>query len=284
MATWKFPEMRLGKEASDDLRQRRADMLAIEGIQTFDPAASVYETEIDDVRCLIVEGEAPQTGTLLYFHGGGFRLGRPEQCAGLASRLARMTGLRIILPEYRLAPEFPFPAAMNDAARVYDAVATGPMLLGGDSAGGGLAASLAAAAAKAQRRKPDGLILLSPWLDLTVTAESYSSAADTDAVFSRDAAIEAASAYLADFRSNDPLASPLFADPGAFPTSWICASGDEVLRDDSIAFAQQLRSAGVRVDLSIWPQQDHVWPILKPASDATRHVLESITRFVARLA
>ncbi|MFT4057026.1 MAG: alpha/beta hydrolase [Novosphingobium sp.] len=280
---WTLPERREGHPADAELQARRAQLVGLEAIQQFDSTARVEACTIASVRCLKVTPPCPE-GTLLYFHGGGFRMGRPELCAGLASRIAARTNLRVVLPDYALAPEHPFPAALLDGAGVYDALQAEPrLLLGGDSAGGGLAASLVLAAHAAGRRRPDGLLLLSPWLDLANRTESFVSQAANDAMFSRQSADEAACAYLAGTGAEHQLASPWRGSMQHFPPAWICASANEVLRDDAVSFAKALADAGQRVDLTVLPSQDHVWPVLHPSGHATEHVLAAITLFVAGL-
>lgn len=284
-AVWALPARRPGSPAGEDLALRRDGLRALDALQIVDPAAQISECEIGGVRCIDVLGPGNRA-TLIHAHGGGFRMGQPETWTGFASRLAVAVGMRVILPDYSLAPEAPFPGGLSDLADVYRAVAAdsnGPILLGGDSAGGGLATGLALAARDAGGVAPSGLVLFSPWLDLTITAASYSTCAESDQAFSRDAAIEAAAHYLAGIAADDPLASPLMADSVVgLPPAWICASGSEVLIDDTIAFIARLAAARIRVESVIEPDLPHVWPLISPGSSDTAETLASAARFIRR--
>ena len=161
-----------------------------------DPAPE--EVQIGGVRCLRFSPSGASRGTLLHMHGGAFRIGCPEQIAPFALALAQACAVTVICPAYRLAPEHPFPAGLNDGWAVLRALAetaNHPLILSGDSAGGGLAASLAALAHQAGIPLA-GLALLSPWLDLSVTDPAYTTNAATDPLFSAEAAREAATLYL----------------------------------------------------------------------------------------
>jgi monoterpene epsilon-lactone hydrolase len=128
--------------------------------------------------------------------------------------------------------------------------------------------------------RPRGLILLSPWLDLTITAGTYTSRADSDALFSKASAQEAAGQYLQGHSAEDPLASPLFADPSGFPPALLFASADESLLDDTLGFAARLAEARVPVETHIVPGMPHVWPVIAPQSTKSALVFEEIARFV----
>jgi acetyl esterase/lipase len=241
---------------------------------------------IGGVTCHIV-GVEEAVATVLYFHGGGYRLGEPATWLGFAARLAAEGDIRIILPDYRLAPEHPFPAAVHDAASVYMDVRkarAGPLIVAGDSAGGGLAASLVALAQANGDRGPDGLIMLSPWLDLSVTAETYGSHAAQDRMFSRDSATEAAGLYLQGESPDQPLASPINADLSTFPPVQLFCGGQEVLLGDSLAFAAKLALAGGSIEAHFVSAMQHVWPMVEPEipeSDALRRHVVRFARSVA---
>lgn len=284
-AGWLLPPLRDGATANAIVMETREAMRGLAALQIVDPGAHVSRAVIGGVDC-VVAGVPGAQATLLYMHGGGFRLGEATTWTGLASRLAVAAGLRVVVPDYRLAPEHPFPAALHDIAAVYRALAGehgGPPLLGGDSAGGGLACSLALAARDAGVPSP-GVILLSPWLDLSVTAESYASCAHSDQMFSRAAATEAAAQYLAGQDALTPLASPLHAPSLAdFPPVWITVAGGEVLRDDTLAFANRLAREGGTVTLSVRPALPHVWPVMLPAAPETADSIAEIATFTASL-
>jgi monoterpene epsilon-lactone hydrolase len=192
----------------------------------------------------------------------------------------------VFLVDYRLAPEHPFPAAIRDCAAAVASLLqkrAGRVVLAGDSAGGGLAAAVTSAFVRAGRGTPDGLICLSGWLDLTVTAQSYETNAQSDRYFSRAAAQDAAASYLQGWRADDPLASPIFAEPEAFPPTLLVASTSEVLLDDAITFAARLARADVPVRTVFCPGLPHAWPAIDADSAATTRVLMEISAFNAGL-
>lgn len=208
------------------------------------------------VRVLRFRPQAAPRGIVLHFHGGGFRIGCPEIVAPFAAALAARCQVEVICPAYRLAPEHPFPAGLVDAQRVLRAMANdAPLILSGDSAGGGIAAGLAALSGT---RALAGLVLLSAWLDLTVTSASYETNAATDPLFSRAAADVAAAFYLQGTSPRDPLASPLFATLDGFPPTFISIGTGEVLADDGRHFCERLRAAKVPTEFHPIPGMEHV--------------------------
>jgi len=232
---------------------------------------------------VVCEPPSP-AGTIAYFHGGGYRLGSAAGSTAWGSRLAKATGSRVVVVDYRLAPEIPFPAAVHDAAAVYDALRAesgGAVFAGGDSAGGGLAAALAVACVSAGFAPPDALVLLSPWLDMTCSSDTFESRAATDQLFSKQSATEAASMYLQGHDPEDALVSPLFADLDGFPPSIILAGGHEVLLDDALGFGSRLARAGVSVETHIVRGMQHVWPTLFPDLPESARALQVIAGFVA---
>ena len=262
---WALPPLRVGQAADATLMQRRA---AVEAMPQGE-GASPDDVVIGGVRCLVVGPQAADCragGTLLYFHGGGYRMGSPSAWLGYARRLADVAGLCIVLPFYRLAPEHPFPAALHDAVAVYRALqADGPVLAGGDSAGGGLAAALCIAAAHAGEPVA-GAVLISPMLDMMARDRTYDDNAARDALFSRAAVRDAAALYLQGQAADDPLVSPLCADPAIFPPLLLLVGGAEVLLGEALAFARSLALADRPVTLHVAGGMGHVWPMMAPAT------------------
>ena len=245
------------------------------------PGVSATGAVIGGVDCMVCE-VGGSTGTIAYFHGGGYRLGAPAGWAGFASRLAAASGKRVVVPGYRLAPEHPFPAALHDAVAVYRALledGSAPFV-GGDSAGGGLAAALALACRDLSLTPPARVVLLSPWLDLTCGAENR--AGDPNEMyFPRSAAVDAATLYLQGSDPKEPLASPLFGDLTGYPPTLLLVSSAEYLLDDALAFQAKLSKAGRRVEAEIVPGQPHVWPVLAPDSTEAKRAFARIARFIS---
>jgi acetyl esterase/lipase len=192
-------------------------------------------------------------------------------------------GARATLVDYRLAPEHPFPAAVHDAAAVYDAVRVSgdrPVVVAGDSAGGGLAAALVVAALRSGVATPAALVLLSPWLDVALTGETHTTRAARDQLFPTASSTEAAETYLQGHPARDPLASPLFADVEGFPPTALFAGTEETLLSDSVSFASRLALDGVTVTLHVAAGMQHVWPLLQPDARESDAVFATIGTFV----
>jgi acetyl esterase/lipase len=272
-----LPPLRPGTPAPEDLLARRARMPSAWTPEMLEPGTVARDTVIGGVGCLACESEAP-AGTILYFHGGGYRMGSPAAWTNFGSRLAAVTGCRIVVVDYRLAPEHPFPAGLTDALAVYDALVAKdgePPVVAGDSAGGGMAAAVALAA----EPKPRKAVLLSPWVDLTVTNPAYESRT-TDQFFPRASAAEAALQYLQGHDPEDPLASPLKGDLSDYPPTLILASADECLIGDALAFQVALAEARRPVETHIVPAMTHVWPVIASALPESRAALTAIANFV----
>jgi monoterpene epsilon-lactone hydrolase len=277
-----LPPERPGLPPTADLLERRWGLRALTDIQIVDTGATVQRYTIADVQCIEVASR-DALGVMIYAHGGGFRSGEAEMWIGFASRLAVSSGLRIILPAYRLAPENPFPNALHDLVAVYRAIcsqAPSVVFVGGDSAGGGLMCSVVLNCLAHDVCRPAGAILFSPWLDLTMSGNSYDGNAATDRAFSRESAMEAAQQYLQGASSLAAYASPLFANLSGFPSVLIFVSASEVLADDTLSLIGRLARIGVPVEAHIVPDMPHVWPVLTPSSSETAAAIEAVGRFV----
>ncbi len=222
---------------------------------------------------------------LLYFHGGGYRLGSARSWRSYGSQIAARTGVRVCLVDYRLAPEHPFPAALDDALAAWrGALEAGEpperCVVGGDSAGGGLAAALCAQLRDRGLRLPAGCVGLSPWTDLRLGAASYRSNAERDTVFSLARANEAAATYLQGADPADVRASPLLADWKGLPPLLVQVGDVEVLLDDARGLVERAREAGVEAELSIYPDMPHVWQLACPAYPEAAHAVDAVGAFV----
>ena len=237
-----------------------------------------------ECRPVDVSEDAP---ILLYFHGGGFRIASALAYRSYGSHLAAVLGARVLLVEYRLAPENKFPKAVDDCFAVWESllaegIDTGRIVIAGDSAGGGLAASVTMHAL-ADGVLPAGVICCSPWVDLTITAATYDTNAESDKLFSRTSAEEAAPAYLGGADPSDPIASPLFGDWNGAPPLLILVGDAEVLLDDSRKLADVAKAAGVDVTLSVYPEMPHIWTMSYPAFPEAVEGVTEMAEFVARV-
>ncbi|HAJ36252.1 MAG TPA: hypothetical protein DCL15_11215, partial [Chloroflexi bacterium] len=201
---------------------------------------------------------------VLYLHGGGYVSGSPATHLAVTTQLAQAAGARLFALDYRLAPEHPFPAALEDAWAVYwwllteEHVAPAQIVVAGDSAGGGLTLALLLALRDAGMPLPAGAVGLSPWLDLTLSGATLTANAATD-YLNRDILRASAQMYSQGHVLDDPLLSPLYADLRGLPPLLLQAGGAEMLLDDSRRFAMRAHAAGVDVKLAIFPHMVHVW-------------------------
>jgi acetyl esterase/lipase len=204
--------------------------------------------------------------TVLYLHGGGYVFGSPKSHRAFTYALAKEARAEIFSLDYRMAPEHPFPAAVDDAVAAYEWLLREgrephKIIVGGDSAGGGLTLALLLSIKARGLPMPAGALLLSPWTDLAMTGASLDENEKSDAMFKKVYIVEGAKRYLAGADPNAPLASPLYGDLAGLPPILIFASEDEVLRDDSTRLHEKLRASGVMSELVLEKRLIHVWPI-----------------------
>jgi acetyl esterase/lipase len=220
--------------------------------------------------------------TILYLHGGGYCVGSPATHRAVTSRLARATGLPTFVADYRLAPEHPFPAAVDDAVSAYRSLLQiGPVVIAGDSAGGGLALATALAARQLQMGPPAALVLFSPWVDLTISAGA-DKAAKGEVVLRASWLNACARHYLAGKDARTPLASPLYADPRGLPPTLIQAGADELLHGDAVRIHDALSQAGVTVCCEIVPARWHTFQLHAGMLAAANAAIDRAARFIAR--
>lgn len=225
---------------------------------------------------------------LLLLHGGGYRAGSLVTHRGFAARLSRLTGLRVLVIDYRLAPEHPYPAALEDAIAAFVALpeagfAAEKTILVGDSAGGGLAIALMLALRDSGRSLPRGAVLMSPWTDLECSGPSYWTNIARDPFMSRDNLLSAADDYRGGLPAGDPRLSPIHADLTGLPPMLVQAGGGEIMLDDSAVFAERARAAGSDLTFDV---TEGVWHVHQTAPDDIPEVAAALGRvaeFVARL-
>ena len=225
---------------------------------------------------------------LLYLHGGGYQLGSLRSHGPLAAELGRTTRRPVILPEYRLAPEYPFPAAVEDTLTTWRWLVTdggadpASVVLAGDSAGGGLALALLHSLRNAGEGLPAGAVLISPFLDLTASGVSLTSRAAQDPIFTPDAVRGFAAVYLNGADPRDPAASPLLGSQKGLPPLLIQVGGAEVLLSDSERLAQAAADAGVDVTLNVTDGMPHVYHGALETPETTA-AISQIAEFTRRL-
>jgi monoterpene epsilon-lactone hydrolase len=227
---------------------------------------------------------AREGAALLYLHGGGYVIGSPRSHRHLAGALARATGAVTLLPDYRLAPEHAFPAAVEDAVASYRwllewGAVPGRTVIAGDSAGGGLTVATLLALRDRGLPRPAGGVCISPWVDLTCGGASYASKAASDPIVARQGVAEMARDYLGGADARTPLASPLFADLAGLPPLLVQVGSEEVLLDDAVGLAERARAAGVPAALEIWPDMIHVWHWFFPMLDEGQRAIDGAGAF-----
>jgi acetyl esterase/lipase len=231
-----------------------------------------------------VESSKPNGIILLYLHGGGYFGCSASTHRSITAGFA-LQGFRVYAPDYRLAPENKFPAAVEDAVAVYRALLTAghapqSIVVSGESAGGGLALSLLLSLRVSGTALPAGAALFSPWTDLAATGDSIRSNANRCAMFCGADIAPTARYYLGDTDPHDPLASPLYADLSGLPPLLIHVGEDEVLRDDSTRLAERARAAGIPTTLKIWPVVPHAWQLAPQLIPEGRQSLSEAAAFL----
>ncbi len=222
---------------------------------------------------------------VLYLHGGGYVIGSIATHRSLAGRLSRAAKARVLVIDYRLAPEHPFPAAVEDSVKSYRwLLSTGlkpaRIAVAGDSAGGGLTVAALVAIKDAKLPTPAAGVCLSPWVDLEGIGDSMKTKAAVDPIVQKEPLLEMAKAYLGGKDARSPLAAPLYADLAGLPPLLIQVGTAETLLDDSNRLAERARKAGVKVTLEPWENMIHVWQLFAPMLEEGQQAIDKIGQFV----
>jgi epsilon-lactone hydrolase len=234
----------------------------------------------------IFPANAPNDKAILYFHGGGFRIGSVTSHRDLIAQIALVSGCRMLAINYRLAPEHRFPAALDDALAAYGwmldrGMKPGNIAFAGDSAGGNLALAAMLALRERGLPLPVSAVLMSPWTDLAATGASYVSRAEADPIHQRPMILVLAKNYLGGQGDPcDPLVSPLYADLTGLPPLLIQVGDSETVLDDSVMFADRARAAGIDVSLEVWDGMIHVFQMFELPE--ARRAIASIAGFLNR--
>jgi epsilon-lactone hydrolase len=234
----------------------------------------------------IVPADAPSDKAILYFHGGGFRLGSVASHRDLIARIAEASGCRVLAINYRLAPEHRFPAALEDALAAFtwlreQGFKPQDIALAGDSAGGNLVLALMLSLRDRGQPLAAAAALMSPWTDLAASGESYQSRATADPIHQRSMMLALAKNFLCDGDIRNPLASPLYADFSGLPPLLIQVGDRETVRDDATMLAAKAKAAGVEAALQVWDGMIHVFQMFPEIPEA-REAVASIAAFLRR--
>ncbi|WP_242635974.1 alpha/beta hydrolase [Cellulomonas sp. zg-ZUI22] len=278
-------ELRGFPAPSGTLAERRA------GFEMFstrppDPGVTVTEVTLGGVPALLVEPSTTTVGTVLHLHGGGYALGSARSGVALASALAHRAGASAHSLGYRLAPEHPFPAAVEDGLAAYRGLldagyAPDRVALTGESSGGGLALAVLLAARDADLPQPAAVVLMSPWVDLTLSGESLRTHEAVDPMNSAAGLAENAARYLDGADPADPAASPLLADLHGLPPLLVQVGAHDVLLDDATRLAARAAAADVDVTLEAVAGAPHVFQNFEGRIDEADRALHRAGRFLA---
>ena len=271
---------------STELTQRRKDI--DERGRNFGLATDVTVTQVSANGVASEWTATPDAASdkaILYLHGGGYVIGSLDSHRHLAAEAGRAAGTRTLAIDYRMAPEYPFPAAVDDTVAAYryllsNGIAPGNIALAGDSAGGGLVVGALLAIRDAGLTLPGAGWCISPWVDMEATSKSFIDRAETDPTVQAAGILEMAGLYLAGADPRSPCAAPIYGDLRGLPPLLIQVGAAETLLDDALWLAREAGKADVVVDLQIWPEMIHVWHLYHPVLAAGRRAIVSGGSFV----
>jgi len=250
----------------------------------------VSPLEMDGLAGLWVSpsADAPKDRAILYFHGGGYVIGSAQGHTAITAKFVLASGVPALLFNYGLAPEHPYPAALEDALKAYrhllaQGIPAARIVFMGDSAGGGLCLATLLAARDQGLPLPAGAVALSPWTDLKNTGASYETNAKVDSLTWRESQVVFSKYYAGENDASQPYISPLYGDLRGLPPLLIYVGGDELLRDDSTRFAEKAEQAGVAVTLHVGPGLFHCYPACAPAFPEATQALGEIGEFIRNL-
>jgi acetyl esterase/lipase len=289
IARWGLRRLVKKRSHRQTISEARATFRSIEALTPHPPRGTVTEhVKVFNTRADLITGPRSQSDRfVLYLHGGAYRLGSPANYRNFTWRIAAVARARVLALDYRLAPEHPFPAALDDAVSAYHwllANAAEPKKLAvfGDSAGGGLALALMLKLRDAGTPLPAVAVALSPWTDLALTGPSLRLNDQADPMLNADDLPHFASEYLNGANPDDPYASPLYGNPTGLPPTLFQVGSDEILRDDTLRMAEKMAAAGCQVTVELWPRMPHVWHLLAPVIPEAGAALKKIGAFIER--
>ena len=279
-------EVIAARPRSDDIAQRRRDIDA-RGLANRLPAdVKVEPVTANGVKCeWTTTPDASTAKAVLFLHGGGYVIGSLDSHRHLVAEIGRTARARALAVDYRLAPEHPFPAAVDDALAAYrfllsSGIQPGSIAIAGDSAGGGLVVAAMLSIRDAGLPQPACGWPISPWVDMEAAGGSMASKAATDPTVQKAGILDMAKHYLAGANPRHPLAAPIYADLRGLAPLLIQVGSAETLLDDAIRLAQVAGEADVAVDLQVWPEMIHVWHTYHPQLAAGRRAIAAGGEFI----
>lgn len=260
---------------------------AAERVFDMPDGVSVTNVECGGRPCELLEPAGGAERALLYLHGGGYVMGSPKSHRHMIASIAQAAGATALVPDYRLAPEFPFPAALEDAVAAYEWLCSNgwrpdQIAIAGDSAGGGLTLASLFHLKDLGAKMPAAAVCISPWTDMTASGASHQSKSDVDPMVKLASLRSHAAMYQGDRALDDPLLSPLFGDFSGLPPLLIQVGSDEILLDDAREAHARAEAAGTDSNLEVWDGMVHVWHWFGDYLDETADASNSVADFMRR--
>lgn len=279
---------RLAANPQMDIATLRNMLDSLESLAA-EPTDVTYEdVDADGITAILVTPAGCSTDhVIVYSHGGGCVTNSASSHRKVAAHLAKAAGIQAIVPVFRLAPEHPFPAQLDDLVTVHGWLSDSGfhpsnIVTAGDSAGGNLAIASVLQLRDLGLPLPTAIVGFSPWLDMEITGATMQSNAETDALVSRDVSEMMASLYLGDTARTEPLANPLYADLAGLPPIFLSAGGAETLRDNAERFHDLAKAAGVDTELEIQSNQQHVYVFMAGRSEEADTTIANAGRWLRR--
>ncbi len=274
-----------GPDFSGDLEEARQDFDTLLATLPVEAELEFEAMKLGGVPALHSKTGPAHSGALIYLHGGAFVSGSAHGYRGLAANIGKAAGLVTYALDYRLAPEHPFPAAIDDVLAAYRALLDSGMkpdriAIAGDSAGGGLALAALAKIRDEGLALPAAGYLLSPWADMTCSSVTMASKAAEDPALDQAGLQVAADHYLSGTPADDPLASPVYSDLSGLPPLLVQVGSAEILLGDSLAIAARAGSEGTHVQLEVWPEMVHVWQAFAFMLDEGQSAIHAAGQFL----
>ena len=276
-----------GSDKTASMAQVRASYTAFQAQQPAPDGVRFEQIDMGGVPATLVLPAAQQSDiVLVYLHGGAYIVGEPDGYRGIGGNYAKLLGARVYIPDYRLAPEHPFPAAIDDALRAYEwllqqGIPAGKIAFTGESAGGAMVASVMVAAKQKGLPLPAAGVAISPWANLEHTGASMTNREGLDPLNTKPLLDLLARTFLAGALPNHPLASPVFADVTGLPPILVQIGENELMLSDAIRLASHLAENRVRVNLEVWPHMPHAWHFFQSFLLEAEQALRESARFIS---
>lgn len=276
-----------GSDKTATMRQVRASYTAFQAQQPAPEGVKFDEVDMGGVPATLVKPEVKTSDiVLVYLHGGAYIVGEPDGYRGIGGNYAKLLGASVYIPNYRLAPEHPFPAAIDDSLRAYEwlleqGIPAQNIAFAGESAGGAMVVSVMVAAKQKGLPLPATGVAISPWANLEHTGASMTNREGLDPLNTKPLLDLLARAFLAGALPNHPFASPVFADVTGLPPILVQIGENELMLSDAIRLASHLAENRVRVNLEVWPGMPHAWHFFQSFLPEAQQALQASARFIS---